>query len=89
MTKRTTKPKTPEPADLSYEDALGELETIVRRIESGEATLDESLAAYERGSSLVERCRSLLDRAEQRIEELGRSNGPAESSGGASRADDA
>ncbi|MEL6741694.1 MAG: exodeoxyribonuclease VII small subunit [Planctomycetota bacterium] len=84
MAKRPKTDSEAAPAELSYEQALGELEGIVRRIESGEVTLDESLASYERGAALVERCRALLDRAEQRIEELGE----AGSSGGPSRADD-
>ena len=59
-----------------FEDALDEIETLVERIESGELGLEDAIAAYERGAGLVKRCRSMLDRAEQRIEELDRSLSP-------------
>ena len=57
-------------SELTYEEAVGELEAIIERIESGEIGLEDSIAAYERGVALIRRCRSILDRAEQRIEEL-------------------
>jgi exodeoxyribonuclease VII small subunit len=56
--------------DLSLERSLAELEKIVRALEEGELTLEESLKAFERGVSLVRRCNSLLDGAEQKIEIL-------------------
>jgi exodeoxyribonuclease VII small subunit len=56
--------------DLSLEGSLAELERIVRALEEGEFTLEESLKAFERGVSLVRRCNALLDGAEQRIEIL-------------------
>lgn len=56
--------------DLSLEGSLAELEKIVRALEEGELTLEESLKAFERGVSLVRRCNALLDGAEQRIEIL-------------------
>ena len=45
---------TPDPAiaALSFEAAMGELETIVRRLESGDVNLEESVALYERGHAL-------------------------------------
>ncbi|AET64032.1 exodeoxyribonuclease VII small subunit [Methanothrix harundinacea] len=58
------------PEDLSLEASLAELEGIVRSLEEGELTLEESLKAFERGVSLIRRCNSLLDGAEQRIEIL-------------------
>jgi exodeoxyribonuclease VII small subunit len=54
--------------DLSLEGSLAELEKIVRALEEGELTLEESLKAFERGVSLVRRCNALLDGAEQKIE---------------------
>ena len=57
--------------ELSYEAAVAELESIIDRIESGEIGLEASVEAYERGCELVKRCRAVLERAEQRIEELG------------------
>ncbi|HPJ30268.1 MAG TPA: exodeoxyribonuclease VII small subunit [Methanothrix sp.] len=56
--------------DLSLEGSLAELEGVVRQLEDGDLTLEESLKAFERGVSLVRRCNSLLDGAEQRIEIL-------------------
>ncbi|HII07905.1 MAG TPA: exodeoxyribonuclease VII small subunit, partial [Methanotrichaceae archaeon] len=49
--------------DLSLEGSLAELERIVRALEEGELTLEESLKAFERGVSLVRRCNALLDGA--------------------------
>ncbi|MGP1347165.1 MAG: exodeoxyribonuclease VII small subunit [Phycisphaerales bacterium] len=58
------------PERLTYEQAMEEVEAIADRIESGEAGLDESVAAYERGMALIRRCRTLLEQAEQRVIEL-------------------
>jgi exodeoxyribonuclease VII small subunit len=55
---------------LSFEDALAELEDIVARLEAGELTLEESLALFERGQRLAGLCHAALDRAELRLEEL-------------------
>ncbi|MEM6757167.1 MAG: exodeoxyribonuclease VII small subunit [Planctomycetota bacterium] len=55
---------------VGFEEAIARVEAIVERIESGEAGLEESIAAYEQGAALVKRCRAVLDRAERRIEEL-------------------
>ncbi|KAA0216335.1 MAG: exodeoxyribonuclease VII small subunit [Leptolyngbya sp. PLA3] len=60
----------PQPDALSYEEAVAELESIVERIESGEASLEESMKLYERGTKLLRRCRAVLDQAEQRLTEL-------------------
>ena len=49
-------PKTPAPlpaASLTFEQAMDELEALVRRMEAGELTLDESIAAYRRGAELA------------------------------------
>ena len=55
---------------LSFEDALKELETIVHRLETGDASLDESIALYERGDKLRQRCAERLDQAQARIEAI-------------------
>lgn len=55
---------------LSFEDALKELERIVSRLESGEATLDEAIGLYERGDKLRARCAERLDAAQARIEAI-------------------
>ena len=54
----------------SFERALDELEQVVQKMEKGEQSLDESLAAYERGISLYRDCRQALERAEQRVRML-------------------
>lgn len=56
--------------ELSFEDALKELERIVGRLESGDATLDESIRLYERGDALRLRCAERLDAAQARIEAI-------------------
>jgi exodeoxyribonuclease VII small subunit len=59
-----------QPEPTSFETALDELESITRRMESGDVPLEESLELYERGNFLVEFCRKRLEAAEQQIEEL-------------------
>ena len=61
----------PSPDELNYEQAIEELESIIEAIEQGEVGLEESLAKYRRGASLLSRCRSILKRAEQDLEQLG------------------
>ena len=53
--------------DLSYEDALAELEEILAALEAGDLPLEESLARYERGATLAAYCEELLDKAELRV----------------------
>jgi exodeoxyribonuclease VII small subunit len=53
-----------------FEAALGELESIVKRLEDGDLTLESSLALYERGVELSRFCHSRLEQAERRIEIL-------------------
>ncbi len=56
--------------DLPFEAALAELQELVRTLEEGTLGLDDSIARFERGISLLRRCYEALDRAEQRIELL-------------------
>jgi exodeoxyribonuclease VII small subunit len=56
--------------ELSFEQAYGELEEIVTRLESGELTLEDSVNLFERGRRLSERCQTILDQAELRITQL-------------------
>jgi exodeoxyribonuclease VII small subunit len=56
----------------SFEVARAELEAIVKRLESGEAELEEALALWDRGEELYRICVAKLDAAQGRIEELGR-----------------
>ncbi|MFV0253020.1 MAG: exodeoxyribonuclease VII small subunit [Beutenbergiaceae bacterium] len=54
-------------ADLSYEQARDELASVVSQLESGSATLADSLALWERGEALADRCQDLIDAARERI----------------------
>jgi exodeoxyribonuclease VII small subunit len=56
--------------ELTFEEALGELEAAVQRLEEGDLTLDEAVALYERGMDLARRCNDTLDAAELRVREL-------------------
>ena len=56
--------------ELSYEDALTELEELVRTLESGENDLQTTLQYFERGQNLASYCISLLDDAETKVEKL-------------------
>ena len=53
---------------IPFEDALAELQQIVGSLETGQVSLEQSLAQFERGVSLVSHCKSLLDEAHQRVE---------------------
>tara|TARA_A200000113_G_C8545545_1_gene250762 strand:+ start:205 stop:444 length:240 start_codon:yes stop_codon:yes gene_type:complete len=55
---------------LSFEEAMGELETIVRGLESGQAKLDDSISSYERGTALKNHCETLLKQAQLKIEKI-------------------
>ena len=54
----------------TFEEAQRELESIVQRLEAGQVPLDDAIALWERGEELYRLCRSRLDAAEGRIEEL-------------------
>lgn len=53
--------------EMTFESAMARLEQIVNQLESGRATLDESLKLYEEGIALVRLCSDRLDKAEQKI----------------------
>jgi exodeoxyribonuclease VII small subunit len=55
---------------LTFEDALRALEDVVRKLESGEVPLDESISLYERGELLRRHCQARLDAAQARIEKI-------------------
>ena len=55
---------------LSFERALEELESIVKRLEDGKVPLEESVAIYERGEALKRRCEELLRQAEARVDKI-------------------
>lgn len=60
----------PEIAGMSFEDALAELEQIVRRLEGGQVKLDEAILSYERGAQLKQHCERKLNEAQQRVERI-------------------
>ncbi|MDH5208104.1 MAG: exodeoxyribonuclease VII small subunit [Burkholderiaceae bacterium] len=63
--------KSAAPVDsLSFEQAMDELDRLVRKMESGELALDESIAAYRRGAELARFCQGRLAQAEQEIRQL-------------------
>ncbi len=66
----TATPAFADIAQLTFEKALAELETIVQKLERGDVGLDESIAAYERGEALKAHCQSLLSAAEARVEKI-------------------
>lgn len=55
---------------LSFEDAMRELEATVGKLETGEASLEESIALYERGAALRAHCEKRLREAEERVEKI-------------------
>ena len=68
---KTGKPKDKPPLEeLSYEQALGELEAIVTALEAGKSALEESTNLFERGQMLVQYCARLLDQAELKVQQL-------------------
>jgi exodeoxyribonuclease VII small subunit len=59
-----------EIAAMSFEDALGELEQIVRRLEAGQVKLDDAIQCYERGAQLKRHCEQKLNEAQTRVERI-------------------
>ena len=55
---------------LSFEEAMRELGATVGKLETGEATLEESIALYERGAALRAHCEARLREAEERVEKI-------------------
>jgi exodeoxyribonuclease VII small subunit len=63
--------KSPKPVEsLSYEEAMAELESIVNSLEEGNQKLEEAMALFERGQSLMKRCAELLEAAELKVRQL-------------------
>lgn len=66
MPKKSTATDTPS-AVADFENALGQLEQLVEKMETGEMSLEDSLGAYERGVGLYRRCQQALEDAELRV----------------------
>jgi len=62
-----TKSTATDVAAMSFEDALAELEQIVRGLESGQQKLEDAIVAYERGAALRKHCETKLAEAEARV----------------------
>ncbi|GLQ24853.1 exodeoxyribonuclease 7 small subunit [Algimonas ampicilliniresistens] len=56
--------------DMSFEDALAELEAIVRQLEAGDAPLEESITIYQRGAKLKAHCEGKLKSAQLKVEKI-------------------
>ncbi|MGI6631641.1 MAG: exodeoxyribonuclease VII small subunit [Bacillota bacterium] len=56
--------------EMDFAKALKKLEEIVKSLETGELSLEESLAKFEEGIGLARRLESILDRAEQKVQEI-------------------
>jgi exodeoxyribonuclease VII small subunit len=69
MAAKHIEPPTDAEPDLGYEQARDELVDVVRRLEAGGATLEESLALWERGEQLAAICQRWLDGAKARLEQ--------------------
>ena len=69
MADTKTKPA-PDVATLSFEQALAELEEIVRQLESGDVELERSIEIYERGAALKAHCEKKLHDAQLRVEKI-------------------
>ncbi|MBK8177099.1 MAG: exodeoxyribonuclease VII small subunit [Rhodospirillales bacterium] len=57
-------------AELGFEEALAELEAIVRRLEEGAGRLEDAIVAYERGIALQRHCDAKLQEAQSRVERI-------------------
>ena len=56
-----------ENKELSYEQAVAELEKLIQDMESGKLPLEQNLASYKRGAELIKLCQKLLDQVEQQV----------------------
>lgn len=70
MARKTPEPATDELETVAFETALAELETLVEKMEAGELSLEDSLAAFERGVKLTRHCQSALKAAELKVKVL-------------------
>ncbi|MHC4538109.1 MAG: exodeoxyribonuclease VII small subunit [Planctomycetota bacterium] len=64
------KKKKDDLGELSFEESIKELTNIVGKIEQGQIPLQDSLSQYEKGMALIKQCRTILEKAEKRIEKI-------------------
>ncbi|NBC22902.1 MAG: exodeoxyribonuclease VII small subunit [Gammaproteobacteria bacterium] len=67
--------------DINLEQALGELESLVEEMESGDLPLEEAMKKFERGITLTRECQTALRDAEQKVEVLMKKAGGSEETG--------
>jgi exodeoxyribonuclease VII small subunit len=65
---------------MSFEDAIKELTSIVGKIEQGQVPLQDSLEQYEKGMALIKHCRTILQKAEKRIDKISNQEDPEDES---------
>ena len=70
MPKSTSKSNVRPVAELSYEEALAELESIVNTLEGEQSQLEESIQWFERGQALAARCSALLEAADLKVKQV-------------------
>jgi exodeoxyribonuclease VII small subunit len=70
MTEAPDPPEETPVSQMSFEEALAELESVVARLEGGQVPLEESIRLYERGDALRKRCEEKLREAELKVEKI-------------------
>jgi exodeoxyribonuclease VII small subunit len=70
MTQSPATSSTKNVSELSFEEALAELEAIVANLEQGKATLDAAISSYERGAALKQHCEAKLREAREKVERI-------------------
>ena len=66
----SAKKKKDDLGELNFEESIKELTNIVGKIEQGQIPLQDSLSQYEKGMALIKQCRTILQKAEKRIEKI-------------------
>ncbi|MCP4613182.1 MAG: exodeoxyribonuclease VII small subunit [Planctomycetes bacterium] len=66
----SAKKKKDDLGELNFEESIKELTDIVGKIEQGQIPLQDSLEQYEKGMALIKQCRTILQKAEKRIEKI-------------------
>ncbi len=59
-----------DPKDMSFEEAMAELEQVVHQLEDGRVPLEQAIGSYERGAALKARCEEMLKSARLKVEEI-------------------
>jgi exodeoxyribonuclease VII small subunit len=69
-THETAAPSVADIKDMSFEKAMAELESLVRRLEEGRLTLEDAVHSYERGTALRSHCEAKLRAAKLKVEQV-------------------